>query len=371
MRIQHVVTKADVGGAQTYVLELATAQVEAGHSVRLLVGTPGRMSDEAERRGIIVEHEPDLRRESRLSADIRAGRAIAARLFEWQPDVVHAHSSKAGLLTRLAARRHRVPAVYTAHGWPFQAGAPAVQRLLSWTGETAAARWWGDVICLTEAELDLARRRCVVSPNRLHLVPNGLPDVSSALRADLRRESNPTDPSAIVMVARFAPPKQQRKVLRSLAMITELSWQMTFVGDGPELEATIMEAQRLGIADRVRFAGDRADVNEFLASCDIGVLCSRYEGMPLALLEKMRAGLACVANDLPGVRALFGAEGGIVVAAEESALAEVLADLLGDSEYLERQARTARRRYESEFSIEANHAAVMEVYRSVIRSVRR
>jgi glycosyltransferase involved in cell wall biosynthesis len=374
MRIQHVITKADVGGAQTYALELATAQVADGHQVRIAAGTIGRMADIARSRGIGIDEERSLRREVSRGSDRRAARELVERLEAWRPDVVHAHSSKAGVLARLAARRCSVPAVYTAHGWPFQAGAPLTQRIMSWAGETFAAHRWGDVICLTDAEAARARRWKVVPNHRLHVVPNGLPDVDRAYRADTRAEE--TEPNApptvgVVMVARFTPPKAQRGVILALASIPDVPWRMTFVGDGAGLTDAVSLAKQLGLEDRIAFLGDRPDVPQILASHDIGLLFSRYEGMPLALLEAMRAGLACVANDLTGVRTLFGEDAGLTVAFEERSLAAGIRCLVEDPDERRRLGRAARARYEADFSIEVNARRVMDVYVGVIDSMRR
>ncbi len=369
MKVQHVITKADVGGAQTYVLELATVQAADGHTVSIVAGSLGRMADQARARGVVVEHEASLRREASVRSDLQAVRGLVSTLRASQPDVIHAHSSKAGVLARFAGRRLGIPTVYTAHGWPFQPGAPLPQRVMSWAGETMAARSWGEVICLTDAEAALARRLRVVPPTRLHVIRNGLPDIADDHRADVRRagvDAPPRDRVDIVMVGRFAPPKQQRRVLTALSMIPDLPWRMTFVGDGVELQSLVEVADRFGLGDRVRFVGDRGDVAEILAENDVGVLFSKYEGMPLAMLEKMRAGLACVANDLPGVRELFGGVGGTVVAADEAALARAFADLIADRDALDRSGRAARQRYESDFSIDANHRSVMRVYAAAI-----
>ena len=370
MRVLHVVTKADVGGAQTYVLELATAQMASGDTVAISAGSVGVMAAEAERRGLTVMSSPHLHREIGLRSELAALRGLREQIAEFSPDVVHAHSSKAGVLVRVATRR-RVPAVYTAHGWPFQAGAPLAQRMVSWLGETLAAHWWGEVICLTDAEKALARRWRVVSPRRLHVVPNGLPDVEEHLRADLRVRE-PGAPVVIVMVARFAPPKSQRRVLDAVTAMRPGGWRLDLVGDGPQLEECRAAATALGLDDRVRFLGHRDDVGELLLASDIGLLWSRYEGMPLALMEAMRAGLACVANDLDGTRLLL-ADGasGLLVPFEDGALTTVLQRLVDDSDGRRGLAAAARARFENLFSIEGNERRVRQVYDSAINAMRR
>jgi glycosyltransferase involved in cell wall biosynthesis len=182
------------------------------------------------------------------------------------------------------------------------------------------------------------------------------------MRADLRVRT-PDEPVKIVMVARFAQQKAQREVLDALAQLPRDGWVMTFVGDGPEWELAIAKAQTLGLDDRVQFAGHRDDVVAVLAGSDIGLLWSHYEGMPLALMEAMRAGLACVANDLPGVRALFGdPPAGVVVPFDSTALAAALEALLADESRRVALAAASRSRFESEYSMSVHLAAIEKVY---------
>jgi glycosyltransferase involved in cell wall biosynthesis len=369
VRILHVITRADVGGAQTHVLELATAQRAAGHDVAIAAGSLGAMAATATARGIRVIELTDLVRSVSVLSDVRAIGHVRDVLVAERPDVVHAHSSKAGLLVRLAARRARVPAVYTAHGWPFQRGARLPQRVASWTGELVAGRWWGRVICLTDAERRRARRARVAAAGRLHVVANGLPDVDAGLH---HRHDADAAIVRIVMVARFALPKDQPGVIRALAAVADdPRWAMRFIGDGPLIDESRALVEGLGLSHRIELTGDRDDVPQLLAEADVCVLWSRYEGMPLALLEAMRAGLACVSNDLPGSRSLFGPDAGVIVPFDESALAETVRALVDDGRRRRDLGRRARDRFVDAFTIDAVSAATDEVYRLAINDVRR
>ena len=368
VRILHVITRADVGGAQTHVLELAAAQLAAGDDVAIAAGSLGAMAAAAGARGIRVIELTHLVRSVSVLSDLRAIRHVRELLVAERPDVVHAHSSKAGLLVRLAARRARIPAVYTAHGWPFQRGARLPQRVASWTGELVAARWWGRVICLTEVERRRARRAGVVAADRVHVVANGLPDVDAGL---VHRHLPDAPTVELAMVARFALPKDQPGVIRALASVADdPRWTMRFVGDGPLIDESRALVEHLGLTDRIEFLGDREDVPRLLGDADVCVLWSRYEGMPLALLEAMRAGAVCVSNDLPGSRALLGPDAGVIVPDEESALADVLRALVDDAGRRGELGRLARDRYVQMFTIDAVRAATDDVYRLAISDVR-
>jgi glycosyltransferase involved in cell wall biosynthesis len=363
MRILHVITRGDVGGAQTHVAQLAAHQSEAGDDVTILAGVDGPAVRSAQHRGVAVEIVPSLG-DARASGSLRrAHRDVTSCLRAVSPDVVHGHSSHGGLLARLAARRVGIPSVYTAHGWPFQRGAPWRQRLSSYVGELVGGHVGAAVVCLTPAEAALARRSRVVSRSRLWVVPNGLEDVPVEAR---RRPGEPGDLVRMVMVARFAPPKLQLELVDLLATVADLPWELILVGDGPQREAC--EARSMAsFGDRVRFLGHRDDVPSLLAGCDVGLLWSGYEGMPLALLEAMRAGLCCVANDLAGVRFLFGDDAaGVVVPREPAAFESSFRSLLADPDRVRRLAAAARQRYEEEFTIATMAERIRTLYESVL-----
>jgi glycosyltransferase involved in cell wall biosynthesis len=364
MRVAHVITRGDVGGAQTHVVELATAQREADHAVLIVAGVAGPATRLAAERGIDIVVLPTLV-PSRLRLP-RSGslRSLIAVLERFRPDVVHGHSSHAGLLARLAASRAGMASVYTAHGWPFQQGANPSQRVLSFVGESIAGRLGSAVICLTEAEAIRARRWRIARDDHIWIIPNGLRDVPEGMR----RRPSAHGPVGLVMVARFAPPKQQRQVIDALAVLAATrngDWSMTFVGDGPEFSAIAREGvARLGT--RVTFLGSRDDVPQLLASFDVHVLWSRYEGMPISMLEAMRAGLCCVATDLPGTRALAGtSQSAVLLDPDAAELSRSLADLVADRAEINRLGAAARARYEASFSISAMAMATEQVYETV------
>jgi glycosyltransferase involved in cell wall biosynthesis len=354
--VVHVITKGDVGGAQTHVADLAAEQVRRGWRVTVAVGSTGDATRLVRERGgdvVIIDH---LRRSNDPIRAWRAAREVDELVGRLRPTVLHAHSSNAGVVARLVGRRRRLPTVYTAHGWPFQRGAPLGQRLVSRTLESVASRWWGSVICLTEAERHLAVDLGVVPSQRVHVVALGLPD-----RPVSRRSSDPIDGS-IVMVARFAPPKDQLGLLRVCAnLMTE--WRLTFVGDGPDAFSVHQEVRRLGLVDRVQFVGEQSDVDPFIASASLVALWSRYEGMPLALLEACRAGAPWIAPDLPGARAIAGdpPQGGFIVA-DTHELRSTLDRVLRDPALLARVGAAGRRRYESAFTLSAMVDSIEQVY---------
>jgi len=360
VKIVHVITKGDFGGAQTHVIELAIAQHHDGAEVAISAGSDGPAMDRARAGGVDVTILTHLGRAVAPRADVAAVRALRSVFRSGQPDIVHCHSSKGGLLARIAARRERVPSVYTAHGFPFQRAAPLVQRSLSLAGEWVGGHFGDAVICLTDEEADLARRWHIARSEEIFVVPNGLPDIQAVSR------DTSNDVPAMVMVARFFPPKMQRELAAVLSTMTDIPWSITFIGDGPRFDEW-GETVASTLGDRAHVLGHRDDVEELVAACDIAILWSKYEGMPIALLEAMRAGLACVASDLPGVRCLFGDPPVGLLAATDHDLEQALRRVLTSIETRRELGRAARHRFESAFTIGEMMRGVGEVYETTLK----
>jgi glycosyltransferase involved in cell wall biosynthesis len=363
MRIVHVITKAEHGGAQSYVAALAAAQCNGGEEVTVISGDDGPLLAAVAAVGASTHVLTSLRHRPSLRDDRRALRALRSTLASLAPDVVHLHSSKPGLLGRIAARRLQCPAVYTAHGWPFQHGAGAMQRIQSFVAEFVAARFGGHVIVLTDHERALARRWLRLPDERMHVVPIGIPvDDSTPVT------SHEVDIPVVVMVARFAAPKRFDRLIAALAANADLPWRAVLVGDGPDRSTAESLARPLG--DRIHFAGDVDDVPDRLGGAQIALLASDYEGFPLALLEAMRAGCCCVADNLPGVRAMFGKDGGVIVPGHD-AWPAVLRDVLADDALRSRCGEVAARRVRNEFDVASMAGRVERVYAAAISDLGR
>jgi glycosyltransferase involved in cell wall biosynthesis len=371
LHIAHIVTRLDVGGAQSHVLHLASAQRARGDLVTVITGAEGTASDTLRSRGIEVVTMPRLVRSIELFGDLRALRDLDRLLVASTPDVVHAHSSKAGILTRLVARWRRIPTVYTAHGWPFVPGVLWPQRVLSRAGEAVGGRLWGEVICVTESDALLARAKRIAPARRIHVVANGIPDVASSGSTDPEpAAASPSRPCTITMVARFFPQKDHDGLLRAASLVNvDRPWTLVLVGDGPLLPEVRALSTSLGLDDRVQFLGERDDVADILARSDVAVLWSRYEGLPLALLETCRSGLPWVAKDLPGTRAILGDSGAGILAGDVFALAQALTRLVSDDELRVQMGSEGRRRFLEAYTLDPMVTGIDAVYaQAMLRS---
>ena len=362
-RILYLVTRAERGGAQTHVLDLACS-MRPDFEVSVATGEEGFLTEACRERAIPVYVLPHLQREVRPIADARAFREIWQLIRKLRPDLLHLHTFKAGFLARLAGRILRIPSVYTIHAWLY--GTAAVSRFstaLSGPCERLAARWCERIITVSRAGARVARRHRIGSPSKLVTIHNGLPDCSEQARL------SPTETPVITMVARFIEGKDHDLLLRAFAR-TPKGPRLRLVGDGPTRASVESLAHELGIQEQVDFLGNRDDVASLLATSDVFVLASRSEMLPISILEAMRAGLPVIASDVGGVgEAIAHNENGFLVpSGSVSALAQALTDLTNDYALRLRMGQAGRQRFTRQFLSSSMHERTRCIYRDVLLS---
>ncbi|MBW4721953.1 glycosyltransferase [Saccharothrix obliqua] len=338
MKIVHVTQPVEAGVAAV-VLGLATAQRDLGWAVDV-VCPPGALALRLGDAGIRAHDWPAGRTPGFATwAETRLLRRSLAAL---RPDVVHLHSSKAGLAGRLAVRG-AVPTVFQPHLWSFQT-AQGVLRRAATVWERHAARWTHQLVCVSDDELAAGRAAGVRTP--AEVVCNGVD--TSALRprsrvAARRRLRLPDVPTA-VCVGRLAPLKGQDQLLRAWPAVLGAvpDARLVLVGDGPMRE----EWQEICDHPSVRWWGHHAAVADFYTAADVVVVPSRADGMALVPLEAMASGRSVVAFDVGGVRQSVGDAGAVVAAGDEAALARAVAVRLADPVLTADEGLMGRRRAE-------------------------
>jgi glycosyltransferase involved in cell wall biosynthesis len=355
-RIVLLVTLSGVGGAQTYVAALVPALAERFDVVVAAHGE-GPLRDAVQRAG------------ARYVALRHVNRALGARdalgliellalLRRERPAILHANSSKAGILGRVAAALTRVPVrVFTAHGWAFGAR----------TGRSAALYRWADrlarplttaVVCVSESERRAGLAAGTCDPARTWVIHNGvaLDGVAPAPLAGV--------PPVIVSVGRLAAPKDPLTLVAALARLPAGAFRAVLVGGGPQHADVAAAVRRAGLDDAVELIGNRDDVPALLAVADLFVLASRSEGLPMSVLEAMAAGLPVVASAVGGVaEAVVDGETGLLVPpGDAKALADSIGRVLADPQLRRAMGSAGRARAAAHFELGRFRAAHVALY---------
>ncbi|MFE2378984.1 glycosyltransferase [Streptomyces sp. NPDC059398] len=360
LTVFHLVQPVE-GGVARVVTDLVRAQVAEG--MRAVVACPSGAGLASALAGSGAEVRP-WRAGRAPGPSLPAETAAAARLIRaCRPDVVHAHSSKAGLAARLAVRG-RVPTVFQPHAWSFEAVGGGTARLaLAW--ERYAARWAERVLCVSEAERSAGEAAGIDA--RWAVIRNGV---------DLRefRADGPAGPGAaplgpgpvVVCVGRLCRQKGQDVLLRAWPEIVRAvpGARLVLVGDGPD-RAPLARTAPPGVL----FTGAVDRPRAWLHAADLVVLPSRWEGMALAPLEAMACGRPVVLTDVNGARESLppGHERhGLVPPDDPHTLARAVRELLADARLRESLGSEAGAHARANFDVRHTAAAVSELYRRLL-----
>jgi glycosyltransferase involved in cell wall biosynthesis len=332
--------------------------------VELGTGETGYLTEAAMTLGIRTHVIPGLVQPMRPLQDLKALWQCFRLIRSVRPDIVHTHTSKAGVVGRLAARLAGVPSIFTAHTWCFAEGTSWKWKMVGIPVERIAARCAARIITVSEANRASALSHRIASPKKFVTVHNGIAD--SPHRAKPGEKAVPR----IVMVARFSEQKAQGLLIEAVAQI-RMPFRLLLVGDGPLRPAVEQQVAKLNLGDRVEFLGQRLDIAEILASSDIFTLFTNWEGFPISILEAMRAGLPVVASDVNGVREAVadGSTGFLAQAGDVTMFRQRLEQLLQDASLRDEFGTAGRRRFEKEFTVEAMLSRTAGLYRSAAMPV--
>jgi glycosyltransferase involved in cell wall biosynthesis len=316
------------GGVGRHIADLIDGLTGAGHE--LIVCSP------ALPRGLnaTIRHvQLDLRRALAPRADLAAIARFGHIVRDLRPDLVHAHSSKAGAIARLARIvSPRTPVVYTPHGYAFAGHfSRASERLLYRGIEFALSPLATRVVCVCEAEAWLARS---IGPRkRVRVIHNGIaPPAPGGVDPQLAELGRRGPVIGALTLLRAGKGLQTLLAAAPLVLERHAHVQLAIVGEGPDLEQLREQARALGLADAAHFVGPRDDPLRALRGMDVFVHPSWAEAFPYVILEAMALGRTIVASDVGGIgEAIVHGESGLLTPPrDERALAEALNELLSD-----------------------------------------
>ena len=346
MKICHVITRMIVGGAQENTLLTIKGHIEKGHEVVLVTGfSPGREGEllkNVEMPDFKIVEIPEMVRELSPLKDYQALRKLRAYFKEEKFDVVHTHSSKAGIIGRIAARQAGVPVVvHTVHGQAFHAYEKPWKKLLYITAERIAAKYCDKIYAVAQAMID----QCVdakVAPREKYMVVYSGMDTAAfvnAKRDSVLREKLgiPENAKVIATVARLFPMKGYEEMLPAAAQLVKEFPDLHFlpVGDGPMFDELQKEIARLGMSDRFHFAGlvPPHKVCDYIAQADLLWHLSLHEGLPRAVVQALAVGIPAIGYKLDGTpEVVLNGETGFVTSPQDvDAVVRYSSQLLGDS----------------------------------------
>ncbi|MEK4085031.1 glycosyltransferase family 4 protein [Psychrobacillus sp. FSL K6-1415] len=356
MRIVQLITHMnELGGAQVHVRDLARQLAKDGHTVTIVSGGEKKVPKDLVVPSITYVHSKFLIRNIHPIKDFIALLDIRKKIKKLRPEIVAIHSSKAGILGRIACWSLRIPFVFTAHGWSFTEGVEKKQQRFYRKVERCIGKISSTVITVCDHDRNLALKHQVLPFAKIKTIHNGVIDTKNAgLEKGNREFVN------ILMVARFEKPKKQQELLEALISLKDLNWHMIFAGDGSLKQKTAQFVLENNLGHKVTFLGNHSNLSELLNEADIFVLNSSWEGLPLSILEAMAQGVPIIASNVGGVKeAVRNGENGFLI---HENLQEQLSLLIEGELLRKKMGEKSREIYEGIFTFEKMYQKTLNTY---------
>ncbi|MDR3633568.1 MAG: glycosyltransferase family 4 protein [Isosphaeraceae bacterium] len=382
MKIVHIITRLILGGAQeNTLLTVEGLHHRHGDDVTLITGPAegpeGDLFDRSYRQGLKVEMMPELIRPVRPLTDVKAYRLLRRAIRRLRPDVVHTHSSKAGIVGRAAAWDERVPAVvHTIHGLPFGPSETPPKNHLYVAAERWAARRCHAIVSVCDAMTEQALAAGVGRPEQYRTVYSGM-DVEAFLdpprpRAEVRRELGLADDDvAFGTVARLFERKGHEDILAVAPEVLKANPRVRFVfiGDGVLREHLMGETERLGVRHAFHFVGlvPPGRIPELLGAMDAVVHPSLREGLARVLPQSLLVGRPVISYDVDGAREVVLPETGILLKPRDlPGLAAGVVRLAADPALRDALGQEGRRRFAHQFRHETMTDQLRALYTDLL-----
>ena len=352
------------GGVGRHVSDLASGLHAAGHEVILCgPGLPSPVPSGCRHVQLALERAVSPR------VDAAAVRRLVTLVRQLAPDLIHAHSSKAGAIARLARSVHpRVPLVYSPHGYAFAGHFEReVERTAYRLIERALSPLASRVIAVCEAEARLAR---AVGPSgRVRVVHNGVTVPPEPVEVDPRMSDLRRSGPVICTLTQLRPGKGMETLLDAMPAVlaADPHAQLAVWGDGPDVSGLAGRARTLGIGPNVHFLGSTERPLSVMAGADVFAFPSLAEAFPYVILEAMSVGCPMVASHVGGIgEALADGTGLLVPPADPAALSAALTTLLSAPERARDLGWAARQRVVQMFGIRQMLDQTAQVYGDLV-----
>lgn len=377
MTLLHVITRLSLGGSARNTIDSVAAAARAGYRTILATGPSTDEPDitfAAQRGGWRIVRISSFRRQVSPVHDLRA----LAQTIRWirreRAHILHTHTSKAGIIGRLAGYLSRVPVIlHTPHGHVLHGYYGATLTRFFTMLERMAARRTDRIVVLTERGVEQHLAQGIGRAHQYVVIPSGVDIEGLRAQAPSRAEARARldwDESHpfILGIGRLVPVKGFDLVVRAMPEVLrkQPAARLVLVGDGPERTRLQQLARESQVLHRITFAGATEGLAPYLAAADILVAPSRNEGMGRAIVEAMSLGLPVVASRVGGIPSVVsdGESGRLVSPEDPAGIADALIGLLGDPGLRDTYGACGKKRAEL-FSLPRMESLLLKLYRTV------
>lgn len=363
-KILYILTKSDLGGVSKYLLEIVI-HLPKNIEPYFIMSTPGYLSEELGKLGYKdnIFFVPMTNSILNLALHIKSNIQTINLIKKIKPDLIHCNSTTGGVIGRICGVLTGTPVIFTAHGWAFTDGISKPKQIFYKCLETFLAIFTKKIICVSEYDRQLALRVMPIFKNKLITIHNGIADVND----EYKKKDFSTDKLKIVMISRFCPQKDPYTLINAVSELNRegLNIQLDLYGYGEELQK-VLDLIKSCNCPNIKYCGEIYDVTPILKNYDIYALISNWEGLPIGIIEALRAGLPIIVSDVGGCKELVKSNGYIVKIKSINDLKRALNNLYNNKESLYKLGANSRLLYETKFNSNKMITNTKKIYEEVL-----
>lgn len=359
MKILHVITLSELGGAQSVILNLAKSSVMDGHEVMVASSEGGDLWNELPDQ-VKKQTVPSLQRAINLSKDWQVIKELKAIYRNFKPDVVHLHSSKIGILGRLAFPKNRT--IYTVHGFDSIRVAFRkflyLEKLFQYRGKhiVAVSKYDNDNLIAEGINRNVS------------YIYNGISDFKEDVTQknddtqflNLKKTLQESNKFNVLCIARLAPPKRFDLFCETAEQLKEHNINFYWVGN---------KQAETNTPANVHCLGELTNAHRLLPFSHVFMLASDYEGMPMSILEALCYGIPVVASNVGGIVEVLNTKNGYALQNEASLFAKQILDYKNTSILYEQAKIHARKSYLQDFTVKKMYQSYLSLYKSTLNKL--
>ncbi|MCA9253490.1 MAG: glycosyltransferase family 4 protein [Phycisphaerales bacterium] len=382
MKIAHVITRLIIGGAQENTVLTCAGLRDGGHDVTLIAGPEtgpeGSLWPQADASSTHTIKLDSMRRSVKPLLDYKCAGELAAIFRREKFDIIHTHSSKAGIVARYAAHKAGgAKVVHTIHGMSFnRTQSKLTQRVFAYL-ERRAARWTDAIISVADAMTEQSIAARIAPRDRFTTIRSGIEttlfEPNAQTRAEVRKRWGVADGAVVVgTVARLFENKGYEHILKAMPAIARACPHVRFVwiGDGAHRGQYEAELARLGLSDQVVFTGlvSPDEVARLMNGMDVLVHASMWEGLPRVLVQASLMKVPCVSFDNDGAPEAIddGVTGWLVPLGDCTKLGERVAQLCNDAKLRASMGEGARAHCVERFDVQKMVDDIANLYQKLV-----
>lgn len=356
MKILHIISSLENGGAQRLVHDMAILQKEEGNDVTILVYnlSNSKLEKELFETGVLIQSL-----DASNIYNIKIIFEINRRIKHF--DIVHVHLFPSLYQVALSDLFRKTKKVYTEHS---TFNKRRKHRVLRFVERFVYSRYDSIISISKQTQSNLIKWLKPKTDDKFSIVENGV-------NLEMFNDNNDTiehlDTPYILMISRFAPAKDQASLIKAIPLLNNKELLVYFAGEGETLDDNITLAKSLNVYDRCRFLGNRDDIPELIKKCSLGIQSSNWEGFGLTAVELMACRKPVVASDVEGLRDVVDGAGLLFEKGNPKDLADKINKLMEDPKLYEETACKCKKR-SHQYSIDQMYNRYNEIYRSILTS---